>query len=52
MNFWSIFKGLDVENGEITGAVGTIGRHGKVAYLESSGMMDVDAGKPMQQIQF
>ena len=38
----------EVENGEIAGAVGVIVRHGKVAYLEAIGMMDVDAAKPMQ----
>jgi CubicO group peptidase (beta-lactamase class C family) len=38
----------EVANGEIAGAVGLIMRHGKVAYLESIGMMDVDAGKSMQ----
>ncbi len=38
----------EVENGEIAGAVGLIMRHGKVAYLESIGMLEVDAGKSMQ----
>jgi CubicO group peptidase (beta-lactamase class C family) len=37
-----------VDKKEVAGAVTIIARHGKVVYVESQGMMDMDAGKPMQ----
>ena len=33
----------------LAGAVTVIARHGKVAYLEAYGMMDIEADKPMQK---
>ena len=33
---------------KIPGAVVLVARHGKVAYLRSFGMIDIEAGKPMQ----
>lgn len=38
----------EVEDGEISGAVGIIVRHGKIAYLKSVGLMDIGDNKPMQ----
>ncbi len=37
----------DIAEGEMAGAVGLIARHGKIAYLETYGMADREANKPM-----
>ncbi len=37
-----------VDQGHLPGAVTLVARRGKVAYFECYGMMDVEAGKPMQ----
>jgi CubicO group peptidase (beta-lactamase class C family) len=37
-----------VANKNIPGAIGLIARHGKVAYQETWGMADMEAGTPMQ----
>jgi CubicO group peptidase (beta-lactamase class C family) len=37
-----------IEAGELTGAVTGIARRGRVVHLEARGMMDLEAGKPMQ----
>ena len=38
----------EVEDGQIAGAVGIISRHGKIAYLQGVGLMDIEENKPMQ----
>lgn len=37
----------EVDRGHVAGAVALVARQGKVAYLESVGMLDREAGKPM-----
>jgi len=37
-----------IDNDLIPGAVALIARHGKIAYLESFGMADIEANKPMK----
>lgn len=37
-----------VAHKKVSGVVVLVARHGKVAYLKSIGMMDIEAGKPMQ----
>lgn len=38
-----------VAAGRVAGAIGLIARHGKIAYLETYGQMDKEAGKPMRE---
>src|SRR5436190_1594099 len=37
-----------VDREEIAGAVSLVARHGRVVYQDTAGMMDREAGKPMQ----
>jgi len=37
-----------VDQNQIAGAVALVSRHGRVAYLESFGMMDIETQKPMR----
>ena len=37
-----------IDEGRLAGAVTVVARCGKVAYLKASGMMDIEANKPMQ----
>ena len=38
-----------IDEGQVAGAVTLVARHGKVAHFEAYGMMDFEAGKPMQK---
>lgn len=38
----------DVERGHLAGAIGVVARNGKIAYWETVGMADKEAGKPMR----
>ena len=38
----------DVDNGYLAGAIGVVARKGKIAYWETVGMADREAGKPMR----
>ena len=38
-----------IDDRQLAGAVTVVARHGKVAYLEAHGMMDIAANKPMQK---
>ena len=38
----------DVERGHLAGAIGVVARKGKIAYWETVGMADKEAGKPMR----
>ena len=38
----------DIERGHLAGAIGVVARKGKVAYWETVGMADKEAGKPMR----
>src|SRR4051794_14337813 len=37
-----------VDRGDIAGAVSLVARHGRVVYLDTAGMMDREAAKPMK----
>lgn len=37
-----------IDEEQLAGAVTVVARHGKVAHFEASGMMDIEANKPMQ----
>lgn len=38
-----------IDRGELAGAVTLVARRGKVAHFETHGMMDIEAGEPMQK---
>ena len=38
-----------IKRQELSGAVALVARHGKIAYFEVLGLMDVDKKKPMQR---
>ena len=38
----------DVERGHLAGAIGVVARKGRIAYWETVGMADIEAGKPMR----
>jgi CubicO group peptidase (beta-lactamase class C family) len=38
----------DIDQKRIAGAVTLVARHGRIAWLKAQGMMDREAGKPMQ----
>ena len=38
-----------IDNQQLAGAITLVARHGKVAYFEGYGMMDIEADKPMQK---
>ena len=38
-----------IDNGQLAGAVTVVARRGRIAHLETHGMMDIAANKPMQK---
>ena len=38
-----------VDDGELAGVVALLARHGKVAFAHTSGVQDIDSGRPMQR---